>query len=164
MKREYSQRGLIYDWEKISRFDSDVPFSIENFMASISYHQTGNIRRDMYMKIRTLFYDLAIEDNLRMGFLKGITLHICNLNMTEESQKVLESKKDALLTKLVKIFMLPQLSFMEFASDNPNLYSRPCADDILDTRLIRGFLDECLPTIEGLYLMFGDVVELERIA
>lgn len=164
MKREYTKKGMEYDWEKISSFDTGVPFSIENFMGSISYHHTGNVTRDMYAKIRTLFYELAIEDNLRMGFLKGVTLNICNLHMSEENTKILESKKDALLIKLVKIFMLPQLSFMEFASEHPHLYKRPCADDILDTRLIRGFLNECVPTIEGLYLMFGDVIELERIA
>ena len=164
MKRIYTRNFEQYPWEVQLHETGATPLSIENFMNNIAYYKSSNVRKEMVENVRTLFYELAIEDNLRMGFLKGITIAIATLDMTEETKQIYEMKKDELIVKLMKVWMLPSLLFFEFCNEFPQYYKRPCAQDILDMRLVRPFLMHCTPAIENLYYAFSNSLELERIA
>lgn len=155
MKRQYLNSLTEKEWEKKLNLDNHFPLAIDGFMHHVSYHYTGHVRKELFEKVRTLFYDLSVEDHLRMAFLKGVTLALCNLFMQTHSHREFDEKKASLLDALWKIFSLPQLSFIEFATDHSHFFSRPCADDILDTRLVRGFIDYCLPAIEEMHFGFG---------
>lgn len=164
MKEIYLKKNQPKAWETDFGLDTPYPTAIENFMHAIAYHRSPRITKDMYDKVRTLFYDLAVEDNLRMGFLKGITLALSNLEIRCETEAMLEERSDTILATLLKVVLFPVGSFFELAHDNPHLYAKPCADDILDTRLLKAFIKHCVPTLEELYYEFQNNLYMELSA
>jgi hypothetical protein len=152
------------EWQMNYNSDFQNPMAFNNFMHALSYHRTPTVLKEMYENVRTLFYELAVEDNLRMGFIKGITLALSNLEIRCETEHQMEERSTNLLTTLLKVVLLPTLPFYELAHDHPNLYAKPSANDILDTRLIKAFIKQCVPTLEDLYFEFQNNMNLERSA
>lgn len=59
--------------------------------------------------------------------------------------------------------MLNTHAFATYSYENSHLYAPPCADDILDTRLLKAFIQKCVPLIEGLTNLFTDSLEVQLI-
>jgi hypothetical protein len=161
--RKYTNEfGEIRNAEEYNKLELTLNcLAIETFVEKLAYHRSANIRKQMNENVRALFYDLAIEDFLRMGFLKGIILQMAHLDMAATSDEDYTVKFDRLTAKFIKVWMLNTYAFSKFSFENTYLYSKPCAEDILDTRLIKVFIQKCVPLIEELTPLFTDTREVE---
>jgi len=161
--RQYANEfGYMKNAEEFNKFELTLNcLAIETFAEKLAYHRCANIRKAMNENVRALFYDLAIEDFLRMGFLKGIILQMAHLDMSATCDEDYTVKFDRLSSKFIKVWMLNTHSFCEFSFENTYLYAKPSAEDILDTRLIKVFIQKCVPLIEGLTTFFTDPLEVE---
>lgn len=158
---DFEYEGHVFD---SNAYDSKFNcIAIENFSERLAYHYNANIRKQMNDSVRTLFYDLAIEDFSRMGFLKGIILKMATLDMSSHSDEDYLLKYDRLAACFVKVWMLNTHAFAKYSTENSHLYMTPCADDILDTRLLNAFVKKCVPLIEGLTNLFTDNLEVQLI-
>lgn len=164
-KKQYTNEfGQPYIAEDFNRLELDFKcMAIESFTERQAYHYSPNVRQQMIENVRTLFYELAIEDNLRMGFLKGIILKFAQLEMNSSTDEEYILKFDRLAMLFVKIWIFNPCMFAKFSTEHTYLYAKPTATDILDTRLIKEFVKKCVPLIERLVHLFNDTSEIETL-